>query len=83
MRRCVQIFGLYCIYIYLECYAPLLVKWDPRYVMDVLLASCNCSLQETVEIWVKLATWELKYGSRGYFNFLVCSFFIIVMESQT
>lgn len=24
------------IYIYLECYAPLLVKWDSSYVMDVL-----------------------------------------------
>lgn len=45
------------IYIYLECYAPLLVKWDPSYVMDVLLASCSCSYQETVEFWVKLATW--------------------------
>lgn len=27
------------IYIYLECYAPLLVNWDSSYVMDVLLAS--------------------------------------------
>ena len=45
------------IYIYLECYAPLLVNWDSSYVMDVLLASYSCSYQETVEFWVMPVTW--------------------------
>lgn len=45
------------IYIYLECYAPLLVNWDSSYVMDVLLASYSCSYQETVEFWVMPAIW--------------------------
>lgn len=44
------------IYIYLECYAPLLVDWDSSHVMDVLLASYSCSYQETVEFWVMPAT---------------------------
>lgn len=69
------------IYIYLECYAPLLVNWDSSYVMDVLLASYSCSYQETVEFWVMPATWG-KEGPCGYFN-LFCLLFFIVMERST
>lgn len=54
----IYIYVKYMKYIYLlRMLCTLLVKWEPRYVMDVLLASCSCSYQETVEIWVKLATW--------------------------